>query len=59
MKMLLKVDDLKSNAQQLYREGRYSDITAMDAIPRLADYIEQAETVRLLLPDDTGIELRK
>lgn len=56
MKMLITFNDLNHEGKNLYGRGNYTRITKDMVRPDLIPMMEQAELVRMLLPDDQGID---
>ena len=59
MKVLLNKQDLDAYGRKLYEHGNFKSIKIQDVSKRCIDRVMQAETIKLLLPDMSSIEIVK
>ena len=59
MKVLLHKQDLNKVGQNLYDRGYFKTIKIQDVSKRCIDQVMQADTIKLLLPDMSSIEISK
>lgn len=59
MKALLNKQDLNAYGQKLYINGDFYAIKIQDVSERCIDQLMKADTIKLLLPDMSSIEILK